>query len=254
MVYEVYAGGIHAVQATLDMDADDDDYSLKLGAHTRGFLGRLAPWHGTFESEGWVVSEGDFRPEQHKSTTTWRDEPEIKYYQYGRDRTFKGLTITENDKAPEVEKVDDELTQGTTDAFTAAFKVMDNVAKGGKCEGSSEVFDGKRRFKQVFVHEGLEILKSSKYNIYDGEATKCTVEVVPVAGKWHKKPRGWLSIQEQGRERGTMPTVWFAQMKDGTPAIPVKIRVKTAFGTLFMHLAEYRSGDKILVAEKRVRD
>ena len=79
-----------------------------------------------------------------------------------------------------------------------------------------------------------------------GPAVACTVEVKPIAGKWHEKPRGWMSIQEQGREKGTMPTVWFAQMAAGEPAVPVKIRVKTEYGALFMHLTSYQGAGHTL--------
>lgn len=254
MVYEVYAGGIHAVQATLDINIEDKRYDLELGAQTRGFLAKLAPWFGTFETQGWVVGKDDFRPEQHKSTATWRGEKEIKEYNYGKDRSFKGLLITDHNKPTKKKDVDDELTQGTTDALTAALLAMNSVARGDGCKSETEVFDGKRRFKMKFNFLKDEQLKRSKYNIYDGPSVKCTVEVEPVAGGWHKKPRGWLSIQEQGRERGTMPTVWMGQINEGMPAVPVKILVKTAYGNLFMHLAEYRSKEKLLVAEKRNKD
>lgn len=257
MVYEVYAGGIHAVQAKLDMDLRKKDrYDLVLNAHTRGFLGSLAPWKGTFESHGWILSpeEADYRPELHKSTTTWRDETEIKEYKYTRERQFNGLLITDHEKPTHEKKVEDELTQGTTDALTAALAALQAVSKGQECHSTSEVFDGKRRFEMKFNHQGYEELVPSRYNIYGGTAAKCTVEVVPIAGAWHSKPRGWMSIQEQGRERGTMPTVWMAQLEENAPAVPVKVLVKTEYGALFMHLAEYKNAEETLVAENRVRD
>jgi hypothetical protein len=255
MIYEVYAGGIHAVQARLDLDfRAKDRYDMKMSAKTRGFLASLAPWEGVFESHGWIVGDGDFRPEMHKSADIWRGEAEVKEYKYTRDRKFLGLNITEHEKKPNRRKVPDELTQGTTDAFTAALVAMQAVSDGHECSGTSEVFDGKRRFRLVFNPEGTEQLQASKYNIYEGIASACTVEVVPVAGEWHDKPRGWMSIQEQGRARGTMPTIWLADMGKNGPAVPVKIRVKTDYGTLFMHLAEYNNGTDLIVAEKRVLD
>ena len=255
MVYEVYAGGIHAVQAELTIDTRKPDrYDLNLFAKTRGLLGSLAPWHGTFESHGWVMSDGAFRPEQHKSTANWREEVEIKDYLYNKDGTFKQLLITDEHSDAEPRDVDQALTDGTVDALTAALQVFEAYNKTGQCTGESEVFDGKRRFKQVFNHQGQEDLTASKYNIYEGPSALCAVEVVPIAGEWHKKPRGWMSIQEQGRDRGLLPTVWVAQMTENAPAIPVKIKVKTAYGTLFMHLAEYQSAETLLVAEKRITE
>lgn len=255
MVYDVYAGGIHAVEAEVIIDTSKPGrYSISMGGHTRGFLGSIAPWNGIFESHGWTGGEGEYQPELHKSTTTWRDETEIKEYKYTKDGGFQELIITDHDKAPRREEVEAELTQGTTDAFSAALASFNAVATDQNCEGSYEVFDGKRRFEQVFVQKDLVDLESSKYNIYEGPAARCTVEVKPVAGEWHKKPRGWMSIQEQGRKKGTMPTVWMAKINDNGPAVPVKVFVKTEFGGLYMHLTEYHNGGQVLLAEKRGDD
>lgn len=254
MIYDVYAGGFHVLQANVTIDYPEDGrYLIFMGAKTYGMLGKLAPWHGTFESEGWVEKSG-LKPEIHRSVTTWRSEEEINTYNYNRDGSFGSFVVKEHDKTEEeVVEVEDELTQGTIDAFTAGLKVFESVAAGEECNGTSEVFDGKRRFEQVFKYIGQEALTSTKYNIYTGTASECTLEIVPVAGKWHDKPRGWMSIQEQGRERGTMPTIWLASMADGLPAVPVRIRIKTAYGTLFMHLAEYKSAQSVVMAEKRLQ-
>lgn len=256
LVYEVYAGGIHAVQARLDMDLRKKGrYDLMLDAKTRGFLASLVPWEGTFESHGWILGDkSQHRPEQHKSTAYWRKEIDIKDYRYQKDGRFVSLSVTDEHGKKEERDLPPEVTDGTVDTLTAALEVFESYNKTGKCDGSSDVFDGKRRFKQVFRHAGEEQLEPTKYNIFKGKAAECTVEVVPVAGEWSKKPRGWMSIQEQGRERGMMPTVWIAQLNAHGPAVPVKIRVKTAYGTLFMHLAEYQSGDQLVVAEKRVKE
>ncbi|MEZ5815396.1 MAG: DUF3108 domain-containing protein [Alphaproteobacteria bacterium] len=254
LVYEVYAGGIHAVQAKLDIDLRKKGrYDLVMDAKTRGFLGSLIPWEGRFESHGWAL-EGGYQPEKHQSTASWREDLDIKEYLYNKNGSFKSLRITNDKSDGEIQDVPGEVTDGTVDALTATLEILKNYNEAGKCEGSSDVFDGKRRFKQVFEHKKSVTLEKSKYNIYGGPAAECTVEVIPVNGEWHKKPRGWLSIQEQGRAKGTMPTVWIAQMSENGPAVPVKIRVKTAYGTLFMHLAEYQNADTILIAEKRVTD
>ena len=256
MIYEVYAGGIHAVQAKLDIDMNPNNkYDLMLAAKTRGLLGSLAPWHGSFESHGLRDENGAQRVQQHKSISTWRDETEVKDYAYDQNGEFINITIDEHDKPPEIkDDIAAEITRDTTDALTATLLMLENYNETGKCEGSSKVFDGDRSFEQSFVHQETVNLTASKYNIYEGPAAECTVEVTPLKGKWHDKPRGWMSIQEQGRERGMMPTVWVASLDDNGPAIPVKIRVKTAYGTLFMHLAEYQNDGKIIVAEKRITE
>lgn len=250
--YDVYAGGIHALQADLDVNLSKKSrYSVSLSAKTYGLLGKLAPWQGIFESDGWNnLNKKLHEPENHKATTIWKKEEEVKQYSYNKDGTFKAYSLKDdrNDGSPRA--VSDELTQGTMDVLTATLNTMVMIAGGNKCEGSTEIFDGKRRYELVFNYQKDVILKSSRWNIYDGPAIECTVEVKPVAGKWREKPRGWMSIQEQGRERGKMPTVWFATVTEGQPAVPVKVLVKTSYGTLFMHMTAYESGN-IKMSQKK---
>jgi hypothetical protein len=253
LTYEVYAGGIHAVQAHLTIDLTQKGrYSIILDAETRGFLHTFVPWEGRFESHGWLKKDGRFQPELHKSTAIWRGEEEIKEYHYKKDGSFIDLLETvDGKKELQPKEIDPALTKGTTDVFSAALHVFAAIAAGQDCAGEDDIFDGKRRFLQRFAHEDFEVLEPTKYNIFKGVAARCTVEVVPDGGEWSKKPRGWLSIQEQGRERGTMPTLWIAALHAKDPAVPVKIRVKTAYGTLFMHLGAYRDETRSLSASKR---
>lgn len=245
MHYEVYAGGINAVQARLDVAyLEDQKYQLVLDAWTKGFLGKIVPWEGRFSTVGWDMGEDGKRPQLHRSRSVWRGDEEIKEYSYNKDRSFNHLSIVEEGKDKSPDDLDPELTQGTTDALSATLAVLENLPESGECSGEAEVFDGKRRFKLDFQHEQDVVLEQTRYNVYEGPAVECVVEVTPVSGAWHSKPRGWLSIQEQGRQKGSLPTVWMAQMEEDSPAVPVKIRVKTDYGTMFMHLVAYQNGDQ----------
>lgn len=250
--YDVYAGGIHALQANLDIDMSKKGrYGVSLWAKTYGLLGKLAPWSGKFESTGWAAAKAGEknRPELHQSTATWRGEDEIKRYSYGKDGSFKSYSIQDDENDGSPRKVDDALTQGTSDVLAATLNTMQAVAQSGKCEGQEDIFDGKRRFTLIFKQKRDVVLEKSRYNVYEGNAVECTAEVKPAEGEWHEKPRGWMSIQEQGRDKGTMPTVWFAQMAEGQPAVPVKVRVKTSYGTLFMHMTQYQTTDTRLALD-----
>ena len=145
------------------------------------------------------------------------------------------------------------LSEQTTDVMSAAFSMMQAIPKNGKCEGSSEVFDGKRRFKLVFANEGEVELKPSRYNIYAGKAVKCEVRVTPAGGKWREKPRGWMTIQEQGQQNGKLPTLWMAQLAEGQPAVPVKALLRSNFGAMVMHMTRYDNDGKALLAKKQVK-
>lgn len=243
MHYNVYAGGIHALEANLDINTTQKDrFSIELFAKTYGLLGKLAPWFGTFETHGWFNKQASSaRPELHQSTTTWKKELEVKKYKYNKDGTFKEYTLQDDEKDGSPQPVDKELTDQSTDILSAMLEEMLQIAAGQECQGASEIFDGKRRYKLIFNHKGIVDLKKSKYNVFEGKATECTIKIEPKGGKWHAKPRGWFAIQEQGREAGSMPTVWFGQVDKNETAVPVKVRAKTSYGTFFLHLTSYES-------------
>lgn len=232
--YEVYAGGIHAVETKLTMKFDDDDYNVFMEAGTRGWLKALAPWDGTFESAG-AKKDKDFFPTFHKSVATWAGEEEINDFKY-KDGNLVSFMIDEYDKEPDYPELDPKLTLNTTDILSAALKMMQNVGGGTPCDSKADIYDGKRRFEVSFKDRGEEIMPQSRYNGFAGTARVCEVEVTPKGGQWHNKPRGWLSIQEQGRQLGSLPIVWLAKMDNHGYAIPVKVQVKTEYGTLMMHL------------------
>ncbi|MCB1783762.1 MAG: DUF3108 domain-containing protein [Alphaproteobacteria bacterium] len=249
--YDVYAGGVHAVLADLTVDMSEKGrYSMFFEAETRGILETFVPWKGLFESKGWALKGGERIPELHESTAIWQEEREVKSYHYDKKDGFQDLVVSYVGKKPRTEDTDKDLAKDTTDVLTATLLIMEHISQSGNCDGSSDIFDGRRRFSLVFHHEGYSKLEKSRYNAYSGPAIACTVEVKPEGGAWHKKPRGWMSIQEQGRVRGMMPTVWFARIGDSEIAVPVRVLVKTAYGTMFMHLKTYNSGDLVLTANK----
>ncbi len=248
MTYDVYAGGIHAVQAKLEVGYQKNDrYDLRIDAQTIGFLKKLAPWSGTFETIGKRQQNGG-RPEIHRSTALWRDENEMKEYSYDAQGSLRAVRVIEEGQDKPQEVLDPALVKDTTDILSATLAVMESVAQGGECQGAADIYDGARRFELAFRHADREEMKATDYNVYSGPAVRCEVEVTPEGGAWHKKPRGWMSIQEQGRLKGSLPTVWMAQLDKDGPAVPVKIRVKTDYGTLFMHLTSYQSGDALMKA------
>lgn len=235
LTYKVYAGGINAIDVDLNVDLEQKSYKADLTAYTRGFLGKLVPWQGLFASKG-VKTAGGLGVRVHESVSTWKGKDDRAVYTYDGAGKFKTLTLIDDgvDKSPA--KIDQDLTKGTTDILTATLNAMTSAQKSGICDGASDIFDSRRRFTLKFTSAESENLKKSRYNMFQGRAQKCTVEVIPKGGAWHKKPRGWLSIQEQGRKKGNLPTIWIGSVASNLPPMPVKIMIKSDYGTMFMHL------------------
>lgn len=235
LTYKVYAGGINVIEAPLQLKITKSNYTADLTAKTRGFLGTLVPWQGTFSTKG-SRDKDKLVVKTHRSTSTWKGEEDSASYTFDAKGNLTHLKLRKDGK-DETPKLDSTLTHGVTDILSAALMAFMHAEGGKECIGASDIFDSKRRFTLDFKPAGTETLKESRYTMYQGPAVKCTAEVIPKGGAWHKKPRGWLSIQEQGRKAGLMPTLWVAKVDPNLPPMPIKIRIKTDYGTLFMHLA-----------------
>jgi hypothetical protein len=239
MTYQVYGSGFNALSAQVKISYKKGNaYHIEMAAWTRGFLAALAPWSGSFATSG-KQSGGKNLSRSHKSVSIWRDEPETKTYTFDNGKLMK-LVINDNGKDKSPKKLEPELTANTTDFLSAILTMLEAVGDKKPCTGSADIYDGKRRYTVLFRDLGEEQLGATPYNIYDGAATKCETEVKPGPGKWPKKPRGWFSLQEQSRQKGSLPTLWVAKLDPRGPAIPIKIRVKTDYGTLLMHLSDYK--------------
>lgn len=245
MTYQVYAGGVHVVEAHLDLTLKPSTYTAKLSAHTRGFLGKLVPWQGSFITTG--AAKG-LLPREHQSTSTWKGEDDVAVYRYDATGQFKSLKLIKAGKDETPKNIDPKLTQNTIDVLTATLRMMMGAAKTDACQGKADIFDSRRRFTLTYAPQGKDTLKPSRYSFYQGPAMKCTAEVIPAGGAWKKKPRGWLSIQEQGRKKGALPTLWLAKIDDSLPAVPVRIMIKTDYGTLFLHLSTLKTAKKTYTA------
>jgi len=241
LTYDVYAGGIHAMNAQLTLKKDVSKYDVALTAGTQGFLKKMANWSGQFQSKGVISAAGAF-PLTHQSSSTWKGSTESKTFRYDGKGNFKSYQVTEDGKDKTPKDIDLSLAAGTTDTLSSTLRLMMALPASKVCGGKELIFDGDRNFRLAYSGTQAEILHKSDYNIYDGPSISCNVEVIPEKGKWRKKPRGWLSIQEQGRVKGALPTVWFGQVagQKGVYA-PVKIRIKTDYGTLFMHLTSAKT-------------
>ena len=241
LTYDVYAGGIHALNAKLTIKKEPTKYDIILNSGTQGFLKKMANWSGRYVSKGNIKGGKPF-PRLHESSSTWKKKTEIKTFKYDGKGHFKAYKSVEADVDTTPKDIDLSLAEDSTDILSATLQTMMAFPKSKICSGQELIFDGDRNFRLTFSDTKVEQLKKSDYNIYEGQAISCKVEVKPEKGKWRKKPRGWLSIQEQGRKKGELPTIWFGQV-EGQPDlyVPVKIRVKTDYGTLFMHLTSAKT-------------
>jgi hypothetical protein len=250
--YEVYAGGMNAMRAKVRLSQSPERYHIIVNARLKGFIGTLIPWKGRYETRGWRTGKHNYKPHTHTTQTTWRGETETRSYRYARDGTFKDLTIKREGEPRSTKDIDKGLADNAVDILTGTLNVTKAMASRHKCRHTATAFDGKRRFFMHFKHKKSVNLEANRYNNYSGQAARCIIELEPKGGEWHEEPRGWLLVQEQGRKYGQLPTAWMARVSGNTPAMPVRIEVKTYYGSVVAHLVEYKNSTS--QAEQTKRD
>lgn len=236
VTYGLYASGFNVVDIEGTYDINNDTYDLTMDLKTRGMLGKLAPWSGVLKSNG-LHNANEPTPLAHSFSSTWRTETEITAFTFDETGTLKSTKITEDGSTTDQMPPSDVYKDNPTDILSAMFRAMSNTT----CESTQPAFDKKRRFDMVFKSKGTDVMQQNKYSIYSGEAEICEVEIVPVAGKWREKPRGWMSIQGQAKDKGQLPRLWFGKVRDDMPPIPVRFLIKTNYGAMIMHLKEIKT-------------
>ena len=238
--YDVYAGGIHALQARFDYQAGPKEYAVSIASETYGILSKIVPWHATLNTKGQVL-KGKKLPISHKADTTTRKKHEINTYSYDKNGALVSFNQVVNGKDETLTDLDPAIYKDTMDVLTAIFSLIDQVGVGKGCEAEPLVFDSERSYRLIFKNGKKEILVPNKYSSFSGEAIGCAFEVKPEGGKWHKKPRGWMKIQNQAKKSGQMPIIYFANLSKTEKPVyaPVRTVIKTDLGTFIAHLTSF---------------
>lgn len=243
--YAMYAGGFQAMTMTMDFTFSaanaTPSYQASLHAKPYGVLGHFLPWAGEYSVTG-ITTNNLFYPLSHTKISQWRDDQD-RYVMTYRNHNMISLQKTEIDNGKTTTDnamPDASFYSGTVDIMTAAIRVMERLDQGQDCTTSSDVFDGKRRFRLGFTPQGTEQLTASRYNMFNGTATVCDVEMFPLKG-YKKKPTGYYKIQEAARKRGHLPRVWFGTIGTNKNVVPVKMLVRSEYGAVLVHLQKTES-------------
>ena len=130
--------------------------------------------------------------------------------------------------------------KGTLDPLSVIAGLSELLRKGGACEGSFAVFDGRKRYDLTVSDAGEAELEPTDYSIYSGPARGCRIDYQMLGG--HRMERN--KYAETARER----IVWVARPTADAPLIPVRLEIETAYGTLMGHLTGFSSDPQL--AEK----
>ncbi len=235
--YDVYAGGFHALNATLALDLDPKAYDVGVDAKTQGFIGKLFPWQASFTTSGRSVN-GVLVPMTSTQRSAWRSKVSLTEMNYDPKGRLVKTTTQEGQRTTVNRDIDKNMATNAVDILTSTLLMMQHAKNTQTCAGSFPVFDGKRRFNITLHDDGKDMLQQTKFSRFSGEALRCTMKMEPVAGfKPKDMNRGWMAVQNHTEERRKDPTIWLARIDNNGPVVPVRMEIASEYGTVVAHLA-----------------
>ncbi len=236
LVYAVYAGGFHVLDAHARYVRDGDSYDISARARTGGFLDWFFSWEGRVSSTGILDGTRHAVPNRHENWGLYNGSERKVMVSYDRSGT---VTSVVRDPEPDWDKffpLPDDAADGTVDPLSLIAQVLAYVESGGNCDGEHSVFDGKRRYDLFTTDKGTESIPATDYSIYHGPALKCRIEFEMLGG--NRKEVSDVAKSARNRD------VWLAPVLENTPPLPVRVQVETSFGIIVGHLTEVRQGDR----------
>lgn len=240
MTYEVYFGGLHIASATAELDRTDSGYRLAAKGHTQGILDFFFSWHGHTESVG-AFAEGGPVPARHRNHG-YRGERERKVaLAYDGSGDVAAVLVEPPPDPEEVNALPDDAEAGTIDPLSVIAGLSETLTQGAECSGEFRVFDGRRRYDLIVTDEGTQHFEANNYSIFSGEARACGIEYRLLGGDRKEKSK----YVETARDR----VVYVGRPLAEAPAIPVRAKIETDFGTAMAHLTSVSAGGKQLALQ-----
>lgn len=234
--YELYAGGLNAMDAVTVLELSDERYDVKLQARTAGVTGRVFPFLMEARSQG--TRGGDIFAPSEYATANRSGERKVRWVRMTYENGAPEITA-EPPRDGDRGSVPEDARRGTLDPVSAVYSLL--VTSVGQCEGTAQVFDGRRRYDVTAHDRGMGEVWPSRYNIYDGPARICDLTLEQVAGFGDR-------FEESDRFPDTV-RVYLAEIVPGVPALPVRIESETLVGAVRAHLTGLSRGESAALSE-----
>jgi len=244
LAYEVWFGGLKALEADSRIMRHKESYRVTLSARTKGMVGWLYPYELELETVG-ARQSAEHSPRQFNSKSRSSDETKKLAIHYDEDG---GIEVRREpaSKNPDSKALPAEMTHETLDPVSAMLTVIasaSRAASGDGCQGLARVYDGKRRYDLWARPAGTTTLKANSYNVYSGPATLCRLTLQPLAG-FKKEKRLALRMPRE-------ITLWLAPIGNGGALLPVRLEGESSFGGLVAHLVGAKSEPQSARATRR---
>ncbi len=243
LAYNLYAGGLHAmsIEGVFFGDSTNNNYQAQVVAKPHGWIGKIIRWEGLYGSKGDLKDDGYLQIRQSQQSRTLGNETKTTLVHYAPDGSALSSNFKQRKDGHLVNSyehnIDLSIAKDTQDLLTAIYTTMrsDNL-----CKTNEAVFDGKKLFRFMINTPQSKILEPSEYNRFDGDVHRCILDMAPLKG-FNNKKHGYYAIQEKSKAKGKQPYLWMKRFPEYMNySIPVKMQLKSDFGTVIAHLKTVR--------------
>jgi len=240
--YDIFVGGVYASGADFTIALAPSSYDVAIRFAIDGWASRLVEGSMSAYSRGNLIEKG-VQPVEAGSASKWNRKERLITLRYSADG---GVELAK--AVPPVgdggKGVPDEHRRNTFDLSSAILALVKGFEKGGNCNGTQPVFDGRKRYDLVVEDLGADTLDRNRYSMFHGPAHACKVS-------WERITRfDPDEASEYQRQTGESPdssrelTAWLAPLSKELPPVPVRLAMPLPIGGARVHLVRAEVVDK----------
>ena len=238
--FEVYFSGLHVGSTQANIRFSPDDFEFRSYIRTTGLLSTFVNWRGTTLS----IGHGERGMNEGFSRTLFVGEDiRARATRFQRGNAELVLAMPPFDQLPARDGGDrpqiplkPQHTQGVMDPFSAIIDLVRYASDNANACSADNVyalFDGRYRYDAWLEPISIEQVEASDYSFFQGEAQLCALGINPIAGQRIPDPN-------YPRQRKEDRQILLGRIASDLPTIPVRIRIKSRFGSAIAHLVAAR--------------
>lgn len=236
--YAAFIAGMRVLELEAEFVLHPTRYEVITTFRTAGMLAAFVDGEQTSRVVGQAVPQlagpATLLPERYTMEGVWRGNTRRITLEY--ENRLPLVRALEPPNESEREPVPAALQRDTVDTLTALAGLTRAVAETGRCEGTANTFDGRRRTDFQASTVGQETLAPNARGIFAGAALACRFEGRQVAGFDNRRDRAESARPREGR-------AWMARMIADAPPIPVRLEADSGFlGTVTIYLTKVEPG------------
>ena len=237
--YEVYIGGLNAINISMDILLQKNNYDIKIAINTKGLTDTLFKWSMTAFSKG-NFEQGLVKPRKAGRNSIWRSKKRSVFLTFAENGFPKVVLNPKPKPDPKTLNLMDlksrELS-GARDLAGAILSYLTSSSRKNTCVSSQLIYDGKRSYKLLFKNQASVRLSRNQYSPFYGSTLRCQFKLKKISG-FRSKTQRYSGITD-GTAR-----IWLAKIFSNATMVPVRIEMDTTLGGLFVHLISAEQNHK----------